>query len=97
VSHEDQTSSLGWLCAGPGGLWTKIGFPPKALVGATLVDGTGAAAIRSEVVVINNGKITAAVPAGSTPVADGFEKINVSGKFIVPGLIDVHASADSDL
>jgi imidazolonepropionase-like amidohydrolase len=78
------------------GCGPKADSPKKALVGATLVDGTGAAAIPSAVVVIDNGIITAAGPGGSTPILDGFEKVNVSGKFIVPGLIDAHVAADSD-
>jgi imidazolonepropionase-like amidohydrolase len=68
----------------------------KALVGATLINGTGAAAIPSSVVVIDTGTVTAAGPAGSTAVPDGFEKVNVSGKFIVPGLIDAHVASDAD-
>jgi imidazolonepropionase-like amidohydrolase len=79
------------------GCGPKSDSPKKALVGATLADGTGAAAIPSAVVVIDNGIVTAVGPAGSTPVPDGFEKVTVSGKFIVPGLIDVHVASNSDL
>jgi imidazolonepropionase-like amidohydrolase len=78
------------------GCGPKSDSPKKALVGATLVDGTGSAAIRSSVVVIDSGTVTAAGPAGSTSVPDGFEKVNVSGKFIVPGLIDAHVASDAD-
>jgi imidazolonepropionase-like amidohydrolase len=70
--------------------------PKKALTGATLVDGTGSAAVPSTVILIDNGMITAAGPESSTPVPDGFQKVNVSGKFIVPGLIDVHVASDAD-
>jgi imidazolonepropionase-like amidohydrolase len=69
--------------------------PKKALIGATLIDGTGAAAIPNAVVVIDGGQITAAGPLASTKVPDGFEKVNVSGKFILPGLIDAHVIINS--
>jgi imidazolonepropionase-like amidohydrolase len=78
------------------GCGPKSDSPKKALVGATLVDGTGAPAIPSAVIIIDNGTVTAAGPAGSTAVPDGFEKVNVGGKYIVPGLIDVHVAANSD-
>jgi imidazolonepropionase-like amidohydrolase len=70
--------------------------PKKALVGATLIDGTGAPALADSVIVIENGKITAVGSEASTKVPDGFEKVNVSGKFILPGLIDAHVIVSSD-
>jgi N-acyl-D-aspartate/D-glutamate deacylase len=70
--------------------------PKKALTGATLVDGTGVAAIPSSVILIDHGIITATGPA-STQIPDGFEKVNVGGKFIVPGLIDAHVLPNADL
>src|SRR5205814_5609347 len=41
--------------------------PPLALVGATLVDGTGAAAVRDAVVVLRNGRIACAGAGVSCP------------------------------
>lgn len=62
-----------------------------ALVGATLVDGTGKAAIPNATVVIFNGKIVAAGPSASTKAPAGVRVIDVTGKTIVPGLWDSHA------
>ncbi len=70
--------------------------PRKALSGATLIDGTGAAPVPNAVVTIDGGQITAAGPEASTKVPDGFEKVNVGGKFILPGLIDAHVILNSD-
>jgi imidazolonepropionase-like amidohydrolase len=61
---------------------------PRALVGATLVDGTGAAPVPNATVVVRDGRIECAgrdcrVPAGAA-VTD------LSGKWILPGLIDAH-------
>ena len=62
-----------------------------ALVGATLIDGTGGAAIPNATVVIANGLIVAAGPSTSTKVPAGTRHFDVRGKTIVPGLWDSHA------
>ena len=62
-----------------------------ALVGATLIDATGAPAISNATVVVQNGRIVAAGPSASTSVPQGARRIDVTGKTIVPGLWDNHA------
>jgi len=62
-----------------------------ALVGATLVDATGAPAVPNATVVVDKGRIVAAGPSASTPVPAGARRIDVAGKTIVPGLWDNHA------
>jgi len=62
-----------------------------ALVGATLVDGTGAPPIANATVVVQSGRIVDAGPSASTPVPSGARRIDVAGKTIVPGLWDNHA------
>jgi imidazolonepropionase-like amidohydrolase len=62
-----------------------------ALVGATLVDATGAPAVPNATVVVDNGRIVAAGPSASTPVPAGARRIDVAGKTIIPGLWDSHA------
>ena len=62
-----------------------------ALVGATLVDATGAPAIPNATVVVQNGRIIAAGPSASTPAPQGARRVDVAGKTIVPGLWDNHA------
>ena len=62
-----------------------------ALVGATLVDATGAPPVPDATVVVQNGRIVAAGPGASTPVPSGARRIDVAGKTIVPGLWDNHA------
>jgi imidazolonepropionase-like amidohydrolase len=61
--------------------------PPRAIVGATLVDGTGAAPMPNATVVLRGGKIDCAglcaIPAGVT-VVDG------RGLWLTPGLVDAH-------
>jgi len=62
-----------------------------ALVGATVIDATGAPAIPNATVVVQNGRIIAAGPSASTPVPPGARRVDVTGKTIVPGLWDNHA------
>jgi len=64
--------------------------PPRALVGATLVDGTGATPVTDAVVLIRAGEITCAGSREDCPVGEGFEVQDVSGMWITPGLVDAH-------
>ena len=65
----------------PGGL---------ALVGAQLVDGTGAPPVADSVVVIRDGRIESAGPRDTTPVPEGAETVDLAGKTIMPGLVNLH-------
>lgn len=64
--------------------------PPFALVGATLVDGTGAEPVADAVVVMRDGRIACAGTRASCPIADDVEVVDAAGRWIVPGLIDAH-------
>ncbi len=64
--------------------------PPKALVGATLLDGTGAGPVRDAVVLIRDGKIECAGPRAACPVPAGVDTADLSGLWITPGLVDAH-------
>jgi imidazolonepropionase-like amidohydrolase len=64
--------------------------PPRALVGATLVDGTGADPVRDAVVLVRNGQIDCAGPRAACPVPDGVDTVDLKGHWITPGLIDAH-------
>ena len=61
-----------------------------AVTGATVIDATGRAPIQNGVVVIENGKITAVGPAGSTTIPASATRINTQGKWIIPGLMDAN-------
>jgi imidazolonepropionase-like amidohydrolase len=62
-----------------------------ALVGATLVDATGAPPTPNATVVVADGRIVSAGPAATTPVPPNARRIDVAGKTIIPGLWDNHA------
>jgi imidazolonepropionase-like amidohydrolase len=62
-----------------------------ALIGGRLIDGTGAPAIERATVIVRDGRIEAAGPAGTVPVPRGVPVVDVTGKTLLPGLWDMHA------
>lgn len=64
--------------------------PPRALTGATLIDGTGAPPVANAVVLLRDGKIECAGPRSACPVPAGVDTTDLSGLFITPGLVDAH-------
>jgi imidazolonepropionase-like amidohydrolase len=64
---------------------------PLALVGGTLIDVTGKAATPNAVVLIDGDRIVAAGPRATTKIPDGAKIVDVTGKFLLPGLWDMHA------
>jgi len=63
---------------------------PIAIVGGTLIDGTGRAAVEDAVVVFQNGRIQEVGKRGEITIPRGAELIDVKGKTVLPGLIDGH-------
>jgi len=82
----------GWKIAVSTAFSTLPGVPPapRALVGATLVDGTGAAPVPDAVVLIRDGKIDCAGSRAACPVPAGVDTTDVGGQWLTPGLIDAH-------
>ena len=61
-----------------------------ALVGGQLIDATGAPPVADSVVVVRDGRIVSAGSRDATPVPDGAETLDVTGKTIIPGLVNLH-------
>lgn len=64
--------------------------PPRALLGATLLDGTGAAPVTDAVVLLRGGKIDCAGTGADCPVPEGVERLDLKGLFLTPGIVDAH-------
>jgi imidazolonepropionase-like amidohydrolase len=64
-----------------------------ALVGAKLVDGTGRDAIADSIVVVRDGRITAAGPRATTTAPQGVRVHDVHGATLIPGVWEMHAHA----
>src|SRR6476469_2756904 len=62
---------------------------PTALVGATVFDGAGGR-IDGGTVLFADGKVVS-VGDGSMAIPAGFTRIDGTGKFVTPGIIDIHS------
>jgi imidazolonepropionase-like amidohydrolase len=63
---------------------------PLALVGARIIDGTGAPPIADAVMVVQDGKIAAIGTAASVTIPTFATRVNVAGRTIMPGMINAH-------
>jgi imidazolonepropionase-like amidohydrolase len=61
-----------------------------ALVGGTLIDGTGAAPLRDSVVLVRGERIERVGTIATLPVPPGYESISTEGMAVLPGLWDLH-------
>jgi len=62
----------------------------KAIIGAVLIDGTGGPPRSDSVVIVAGSRIRAVGNRTNMPIPAGVEKIDGMGRFLVPGLIDLH-------
>jgi imidazolonepropionase-like amidohydrolase len=87
-----RTAGGEWKIAVTSAFENPPGTPPApvALVGATLVDGTGRPPVPDSVVVIRSGEIDCAGSADDCQAPDGIAVLDVRGKWLMPGLIDMH-------
>ena len=63
---------------------------PLAITGATLIDGTGRPPLANATVVIDGDRIARVGPTAEGPPPDGAEIIDGRGRFVIPGLTDMH-------
>ena len=61
-----------------------------ALVGATVIDGTGAAPKPNQTVVVSGGRIAAVGDSADVSIPPGARSIDATGQFLIPGLWDLH-------
>ena len=65
-----------------------------AIVGATLIDGSGRGAITDSVVLLKNDTIVAAGKRSQVQVPSGARMIDAAGLVVAPGFIDAHNHSD---
>lgn len=64
--------------------------PAIAITHVTVIDATGAPAKLDFTVILRGSSIAAVGPSASTPVPSGAKVIDGPGKFLIPGLADMH-------
>src|SRR5262249_2283739 len=64
--------------------------PTLAITHVTVIDATGAPARADMTVLLNRERIAQIGPASSIEVPSGTRVVDGSGKFLIPGLVDMH-------
>jgi imidazolonepropionase-like amidohydrolase len=93
VTHA-SSRFVPWIAAGLLLLGCKLGATEGvALIGATLIDGSGGPPLRNAVVLVRGGKVERVGSRDGFELPRGTSEVDVSGRWIIPGLIDAHAHA----
>jgi imidazolonepropionase-like amidohydrolase len=66
------------------------GSSMQAFVGARLIDGTGETPTENSVIIVQDGRIQAVGAAGEVDVPAGATRFDLSGRTVIPGLINAH-------
>jgi len=59
----------------------------------TLFDATGGPPLRDAAIIVRDGRIETVGPAASTPAPPGARALDLSSRFVMPGLVDCHSHA----
>lgn len=72
--------------------------PSRSIVleNVRIIDGTGAQPVERGRVAIRGGRIAQAGPADAVPVPPGAETLDLAGRTVIPGLIDLHFHIEDD-
>src|SRR5215212_7330411 len=65
----------------------SVDAPVVALTHARVIDGTGAAALQDQTVIISGGKIQSVGPASSAKIPEGAKVLDTTGRSVTPGLV----------
>ena len=71
----------------------------QAIIGSTIIDGTGSDPLRNGTILIEDGKIVEVGNAEQIKLGPDVERIDATGKFTMPGIIDshVHVTPNQDV
>jgi imidazolonepropionase-like amidohydrolase len=79
------------------GRWTPgtapfvtVNAPVVELQHVRVIDGTGAAPLENQTIVIDHGKIATVGPAASTPAPPGAQVMDLTGHTVIPGIVGMH-------
>ena len=68
----------------------RVDAPVIALTHVRIIDGTGAAPIEDQTIVITNGKITSIAPSSSAKIESAAQILDLKGYTVLPGLVGMH-------
>ncbi len=65
-----------------------------ALVGGTVFDGSGGPPLRDAVIIVRGTQVETIAPRANFDMPGRMEEIDITGKWVIPGLIDAHAHVE---
>lgn len=68
----------------------RVEAPVIALLHVRVVDGTGAAPVDDQTIVISDGKIASVAPASTASIPNGAKSLDLTGYTVLPGLVGMH-------
>ena len=77
---------LALLCAASTAVWAET----KLLENFTLIDGAGGPAVANAALLVVDGRIQYAGPKSGVKAPAGAERVDLAGKFVMPGIINLH-------
>jgi imidazolonepropionase-like amidohydrolase len=92
LAKSTGADGVAWLAEQARGL--RRGTGPLALVGGTVIDGRGGPPLKDAVVIVDGDRIVAVGSRASVTVPAGATSVDVAGKYLVPGLWDMHAHVE---
>ena len=69
---------------------------PIAFTNATVIDGTGTPPVPAQTILVSHGVIESVFPTGSRKLPRAVRVVDLTGKFVIPGLIDAHVHNATD-
>lgn len=85
-------AGLAWM---PSGVGAQQPSAVRAYTGMRLIDGTDRAAVDNATLVVRNGHVVAAGPSDRVTVPAGAERVSLTGKTVIPGLVNAHGHVNS--
>jgi imidazolonepropionase-like amidohydrolase len=70
--------------------WVSVDAPVVALTHVQVVDGTGAAPMADQTVIISGDKITWVGPSAGAQVPDNAKVLDLAGHTVIPGIVGLH-------
>lgn len=70
--------------------FVRVEAPTLALAHVRVIDGTGAAPLEDQTVVIGGGKIQSIEPSAASKVPEGARVLDLAGYTVLPGLVGMH-------
>lgn len=76
----------------PGDLqqFIRVNAPTIALTNVRVIDGTGAAPLENQTIIIADGKISIVGPTAATTIPAGTKTLDLAGYTVLPGLVGMH-------